>query len=163
VLAGGLATASGLGRHRAIDVPEVSTVYSRIVQQLAPTPVIVHCCAPGTPVAMLARAGVSGVGTDLGLLSTPDWDALGAAMEGGLWLFAGALTTSDPTAAPPSPDRVADAVLDPIRRLGLPPEVSTHTVITPACGLAGLSRAAAVNILRTLRTAAGIVGEGLYD
>ena len=54
-------------------------------------------------------------------------------------------------------------MLGPIRRLELPPELSTHTVITPACGLAGFSRTAAVNALRTIRTAAGIVGEGLYD
>jgi len=58
---------------------------------------------------------------------------------------------------------VAAAVLGPIRRLELPPEISTHTVVTPACGLAGFSRPAAIAALRTIRTAAGIVGEGLYD
>jgi hypothetical protein len=84
-------------------------------------------------------------------------------MEQGLWLFAGALPTSDPAAALPSADRVADAVLGPIRRLGLPPEVGAHTVITPACGLTGFSRPAAISALRSIRGAAAVVGERLYD
>lgn len=163
VLSGGIATASGLGKHRAIDVPEVSTVYTTIVERLGQTPVIVHSCAPGTPIRMLATAGAAGVAVDLALLGTPDWDALGAAMEQGLWLFAGALPTDDPPAPSRSADQVADAVLAPIRRLGLPPEISTHTVITPACGLAGFSRDQAIAALRTVRSAASIVGEGLYD
>lgn len=163
VLGGGIATASGLGRHRPIDIPEVSTVYSRIVEHLGDAPVIIHCCAPGMPVEMLAKAGVSGLALDLGLLGTTDWDALGTAMEQGLWLCAGALPTDEPAALGPSSDRVAAEVLAPLRRLGLPPEISTHTVITPACGLAGFTRSAAVAALRTVRTAAGIVGEGLYD
>lgn len=163
VLAGGVTTASGLGRHRAVDVPEVSTVYSRLVVQLDPTPVIVHSCAPGTPIELLARAGVAGVALDLGLAGTGDWDALGAAMEQGLWLGAGALPTDRPAAAPPSPDRVADAVLAPLRRLGLPPESAVHTMVSPACGLAGYPRDGAIAALRTVRSAAAIVAEGIYD
>lgn len=163
VLGGGVATASGLGRHRAVDVPEVSTVYTRLVEQLGDTPVIVHSCAPGTPIAMLSRTGIRGLALDLGLLGTADWDALGAALEDGRWLVAGALPTSDPSAALPSADRVAATVLDPVRRLGLPPEISTHTVISPACGLAGFSRQAAISALRTVRSAAGIVSERLHD
>jgi methionine synthase II (cobalamin-independent) len=163
VLAGGIATASGLGRHRAVDIPEVSTVYSRLVERLGETSVIVHSCAPNTPVELLAKTGVAGLALDLGLLATRDWDALGTAMELGLWLFAGALATGDPTGPETSPDRVGAAVLGPVRRLGLPPEVSGRTVVTPACGLAGFSRERAIAALRTVRTAAGIVGEGLHD
>lgn len=163
VLVGGIATASGLGKHRAIDIPEVSTAFSRTVEQLGDTPVLVHCCAAGAPTEMLARTGVNGLSLDLGQLGTADWDALGAAMEQGLWLFAGALPTSDSAAAVPSPDSVADAVVTPLRRLGLPPEISTHTVVTPACGLAGFTRDGAMTALRTVWKAASIVGEGLYD
>lgn len=162
VLAGGVPTASGLSRHQPIDIPEVSAAYSRIVGQLSPAPVIVHCCAPGAPIGLLAGVGVAGVALDLGLLATADWDALGAAMERGLWLCAGALPTADPAAAS-SADRVADVVLSPLRRLGLPPEVSAHTILTPACGLAGFTRDAAIRALRTVRRAAAIVGEGIHD
>ncbi|HEY5978117.1 MAG TPA: hypothetical protein VIT41_00660 [Microlunatus sp.] len=162
VLGGGIATASGLGRHRPVDIPEVSTAYTRLVERLGRTPVIVHCCAPGTPIELLATAGVTGLALDLGLLGTADWDALGVALEQGHWLLAGALATTDPLVATTA-DQVAAAVLGPLRRLELPPEISTHTVVTPACGLAGFSRTGAVAALRTIRTAAGIVGEGLYD
>lgn len=164
VLAGSIATASGLSRHRPIDLPEVSTVYTRIVERLGDTALVVHSCAPDVPIVMLSRAGVAGLALDLSLLGSADWDAIGAAMEqDGLWLFSGALPTTDPTTALPSPDRVAGAVLGPIRRLGLPPEISAHTVITPACGLAGFTREQAVNALRTVRRAAAIVGEGIHD
>ncbi len=163
VLGGDIATASGLGRHRAVDIPEVSTAYSSLIERLGETPVIVHCCAPGAPIDLLTTAGVTGLALDVSLLTTPDWDALGAALEEGHWLFAGALPTADPSAATLTADQVAGAVLGPIRRLELPPEVSTHTVVTPACGLAGFSRTAAISTLRTIRNAAGIVGEGLYD
>lgn len=163
VLAGGIATASGLGKHRAIDIPEVSTAYSRLVERLGDTPVVVHSCAPGLPIEMLAKAGAAGVAVDLVLLGTQEWDALGAAMEQGLWLFAGALPTADPMAAEASPDQVAAATLAPIRRLGLPPEISAHTVITPSCGLAGFSRTGALRGLRIVRSAASIVAEGIHD
>jgi methionine synthase II (cobalamin-independent) len=163
VLGGGIATASGLGRHRPVDIPEVSTAYTRLVERLGDTPVVVHCCAAGTPIELLVNAGVTGLALDLSLLGTADWDALGAALEQGHWLLAGALPTSDPSVTAGTPDQVAAAVLGPIRRLELPPEVSTHTVVTPACGLAGVARTAAIGALRTIRTAAGIVGEGLYD
>ena len=163
VLSGGISTASGLGRHRPVDIPEVSTAYTRLVERLDDTPVVVHCCAPGAPIELLADAGVTGLALDLSLLGTADWDALGAALEQGHWLWAGALPTADPSAASLTADQVASAVLGPIRRLELPPEISIHTVITPACGLAGFSRTAAITALRTIRTAAGIVGEGLYD
>lgn len=163
VLAGGIATASGLGKHRAVDVPEVSTVYTKIVEQLGETPVVVHSCAPGMPVELLANAGVAGVAVDLALLGTSDWDAVGESMEQGLWLFAGALPTNDGGATAPSPDQVANAVLAPVRRLGLPPEISSHTVLTPACGLAGFTHKSGVEALRTVRRAAGIVAEGIHD
>ena len=163
VLGGDIATASGLGRHRAVDIPEVSDAYTRLVERLGDTPVVVHCCAPGAPIGLLTTAGVRGLALDLSLLGTADWDALGAALEQGHWLFAGALPTNNPSAPPPTADQVASAVLAPIRRLELPPEFSTHTVVTPACGLAGFSRTAAISALRTVRTAAGIVAEGLYD
>ncbi|MFT4165058.1 MAG: hypothetical protein QM650_07420 [Microlunatus sp.] len=163
VLAGGIATASGLSRHRAIDIPEVSTAYTHLVDRLGDTPVVVHSCAPELPIAMLAKAGVAGVAVDLALLGTGDWDALGAAMEQGLWLFAGALPTDDPSATQRNPDQVAAATLAPIRRLGLPPEISSHTVVTPACGLSGFTRANGIRALRTVRRAASIVAEGIHD
>ncbi|MFP5283226.1 MAG: methionine synthase [Actinomycetes bacterium] len=157
VLTGAVSTASGFSRHRAVDRPEVSGAVAGVGQRLAEVglevPVAVHCCAPGVPVELLARAGVRGLSVDLNQLATADWDALGLAMEEGVWLGAGAL----PTDRSASPDEVAARVLRPLRTLGLDPEVAAHTVVTPACGLAGLPPAAAMQALRTVRTAAAIV------
>ena len=58
---------------------------------------------------------------------------------------------------------VAAGVLQPLRRLGLDPVVASRMVLTPACGLASRSRAEAIQVLRTLRTAAGIVTDQLPD
>ncbi|MDN5761378.1 MAG: hypothetical protein L0H41_03535 [Microlunatus sp.] len=163
VLAGQIHTASGLSRHRPVDVGEISTVYRQLVDRVDSVPVVVHCCAPEAPIAMLADAGIRGLALDLALLASADWDAIGASLEQNVWLLAGALATAEPGSTPPSADQVAADVLGPLRRLGLPPEISTHMVLTPACGLADFTRQSALLALRTVRTAAGIVDEGLYD
>lgn len=162
VLAGGVPTASGFSRHRVVDLPEVSGAISGIVERMAATsetPVAVHCCAAGVPVELLRRAGVRAVSLDLGLLTTKDWDAIGAGMSEGMWLGLGAL----PTDAKLSADQIARRVLGQVRTLGLDPEVSSRLVLTPSCGLASSSSAAAVRALRSLRTVAGIVTEQLSD
>ena len=163
VLAGSVPTASGFSRHRAVDLPEVSGAITGVVERLASSgsvPTAVHCCAPGTPIGLLHRAGVGGLALDLDQLSTADWDELGTAMEGGLWLGAGAL----PTDRALTVDQVAQRVLTPVRALGLDPALlAERLVLTPSCGLAGLAAPAAVQSLRTLRAAAGIVLEQLLD
>ncbi|GAA2105625.1 methionine synthase [Microlunatus panaciterrae] len=161
VLAGDIATASGFSRHRRVDRPEVGDSFAAFVTGLERVGVdaalTVHCCARGVPVELLHQSGVVGVGLDLELADSSTWDQLGAAMEGGLWLGAGALSTRGQLNA----DQVAASVLAPIRRLGLAPEVSSRMVLTPACGLAGLDQPAALRALRTLRTAADIVSDQL--
>lgn len=159
VLAGGVPTSSGFSRHRAVEPSEVSGAVTAVVEALraVDTPVWLHCCAADVPVRLLAGTGISTLSLDLTLADTATWDALGPAMEAGLWLGAGAL---DP-AASPTPDEVADRVLRPIRALGLDPAVSARTVLTPGCGLAGQERGTAVRSLATLRTAAGIVTDQL--
>ena len=96
---------------------------------------------------------------DLDRLAAPDWDAIGPALEDGLCLGLGALPTGRVLTA----DQVADRVLRSLRALDLAPELTTQTVITPACGLAGVAVEQAVQALRTLRTAAGIVTDQLIE
>lgn len=167
VLAGSVPTASGFSRHRSVDEMEIGETYAQLVNALATpatgAPVTVHSCAPGVPVALLHGAGVRGISLDLDQLTTADWDALGAAMESGLWLGAGALPTAVDGSAPLSADAVAGRVLRPLRALGLDPAIAAQLVLTPACGLAGHDPQAAVRALRTVRTAAGIVTEQLAD
>ena len=159
VLGGTIANASGLLRHRAVEVSEVSGAIIHVVDRLRPTPVVVHCCAAGVPVELLRSAGVAGVLVDIDQLSSADWDEVGASLEAGVWIGMGALPTDQAL----SPDQVARRVLPPLRDLGLEPPVAARVVITPACGLALSRRDAAVRALRTLRSAARIVDEQLAD
>jgi len=161
VLAGAVPTASGFSRHRTVDRPEVAAAVAGVVQRLAAggldVPVAVHSCAAGVPISLLHAAGVRAVSVDLDQLTAADVDALGTAMEGGLWLGAGAL----PADRLLPPQEVAARVLRPLRALGVEPSVSSRTVVTPACGLAGRTPAAAVAALRTVRQAAEIATEQL--
>ncbi|SDS76987.1 Cobalamin-independent synthase, Catalytic domain [Friedmanniella luteola] len=160
VMTGGVPTASGFSRHRVVDLPELSGAVEHVVERLAGTPVVVHCCAAGLPVDLLRGAGVAGVSLDLDQLVRADWDALGTGMELGLDLWLGAL----PTDRAPGADEVARRALAPLRALGLDPGLLTsRLVLTPACGLAGATVGEAVTALRTVRTAAGIVTEQLAD
>lgn len=160
VAGGAVPTASGFSRHRVVEPPELSGAVEHVVDRLGGTPVVVHSCAAGLPVELLRRAGVAGVSLDLDQLVPADWDALGAGVEQGLDLWLGAL----PTDRPASPDDVARRALGPLRELGLDPGLLTsRLVLTPACGLAGLGVRGAVEALRTVRTAAGIVTDQLAD
>jgi methionine synthase II (cobalamin-independent) len=161
VVAGAVPTASGFSRHRAVKENELREVYTRLVEALGDetigAAVVVHCCATGVPITLLHDAGVRGISLDLDQLTTADWDAIGAAMEDGMWLGAGAL----PTSSALSPDEVSERVLRPVRALGLEPAVAAHMLITPACGLALQEQGQAVRSLRTVRTAAEIVTDQL--
>lgn len=157
VLAGGIATASGLSRHRAVEPPEVSGTLSYLVERLGDTSVLVHCCAADPPVALLQGAGVRGVLLDLDRLDRAAWDAVGAGLEDGLQVGLGALPTSTPRTA----DEVARRVLGAVEDLALDPGRSGQLLLTPACGLAGLTAPDALRALRTVRTAAEIVTEQL--
>lgn len=172
VLGGSLSTASGFSRHRPVDRPEVFDVYTALVEHVG-RPVVVHCCAPGAPVGLLRRAGVSGVALDLGLMSTREWDEVGEGLSettggtsggtsgGAFWFGAGALATDGPAPVVPRPDAVAARVLGRLDDLGLDADAGLRTVLTPACGLARFDRAGATAALRSLRSAADIVTDRL--
>ncbi len=161
VLAGAIPTASGFSRHRSVDIPEVSGSISAITEGLggAGVETWVHCCAANPPVGLLDRAGAAAVLIDLDQLRPPDWDVIGPAIEAGLLIGLGVV----PSGQTPTADLVADRVVGALRPLDLPPEITTLTVLTPACGLAGSSVDAAVQVLRTLHTAADIVTDQLAE
>ena len=160
VLAGSIATASGFSRHRAVDIPEVSATLRYVIDRVAAvddTPVAVHCCANGVPIALLDRAGAQGIFVDVDQLTSQDWDAIGTVLERDHWIGMGAL----PTNRMLTPDQVARRVVGRIRDLGLEPDVAGQLLVTASCGLAELSEADALKVLRTIRTAASIVTEEL--
>jgi methionine synthase II (cobalamin-independent) len=159
VLAGSVATASGLSRHRPVEVPEVSTALSQLVERLrvVETDVLVHCCAADPPVEELRGAGTRGGLFDLDQLAGQEWDAIGPALEAGWEVGLGAAPTDRVLTA----DQLARRVLPALRDLGVEPSRSDQLILTPACGLASATRTSAIAALRALRSAADIVAEQL--
>jgi methionine synthase II (cobalamin-independent) len=146
VLAGGLPTASGLGRLRSVEgsvaVQGLATVLAAAADAGATT--VVHCCAPRPPVGLLARTGAAALSLDTSLLGPQAWESVAAAVEDGVRLWAGVLPTSGalPSAADASA-RLARSWQD----LGLPLPGLADVVVTPACGLAGCTPAQARALL----------------
>jgi hypothetical protein len=166
VLAGELRTASGFGRLRAVE-EQVAVDGLRAVLDAATAAgavaTVVHCCAADVPVPLLARAGAGAVGADVSLLGEKGWEAVAEAVESGVGLWAGALPVTGPAGpgggSPSGPDDAVEAVWGPWRRLGLSAAGLAEVVLTPACGLAGLTPAQARSVVAATRRAAGLLGE----
>jgi methionine synthase II (cobalamin-independent) len=182
VVAGLVPTQSGMSRLAAV---EADTVQDLLGQVLAATPAdtIVHCCATGVPFGIIQKAGAGALAFDLSQLRRGEEDAVAEAAEAGLGLLTGAVPAvpSDTgagqaggagpaTAARERPGQAsgarptAERVIRMWRRLGLPlatcPE---QAVITPACGLAGATPAAAREALARCREAASLLAELIED
>jgi methionine synthase II (cobalamin-independent) len=144
VLAGRVPTESGFGTLRAVETSEARGHLASIVAAVA-APVVVHCCAPDVPVDLVRTAGATAIALDLSLLR--DLDPIGEALDAGLGLVAGAGGT---TAAD-----VAGRVQEFWKRLGFPLErLPEQVVVSPPCGLAGVSWADARAALTATREAA---------
>ena len=182
---GGIPTPSGLSRVREVD-EEVLRAKLREVLDATRAYTIVHCCASGYPFEIINGAGANAVSFDLSLLKHHEYDKLAETVEGGLGLFIGALSVEglardsarapardsdggrrrpsqrDEDAGPPqpTPEGTANAIREVWQRIGLPPVACTkQVVISPACGLAGVSPDQARDALRWCREAARILPE----
>lgn len=166
-LAGRVPTASGLNTVAAIDRTVASQRLEAVIRAGAAF-TVVHCCAGPAPFPEIKAAGGQAVSFDVGLLSNQDIDVVAEVAEDGMALFAGALATANArqlASGPPlAPRHTARSVVTLWRRTALPPErMAGQVVITPACGLAGLSRAAARAALEHCREAARIAPEMIAD
>jgi hypothetical protein len=143
VLAGRVRTASGYRTHRPVEAAVAEDTLRSLVAVAGDDPVVVHCCAPGVPFALLRGAGARAVSFDLSLLTERDDEAIGEAVEGGTALFAGVVPATPAGAAGLSdPAGTVSGVRTLWRRLGLSPGLLAASVtVTPACGLAGASPA----------------------
>jgi hypothetical protein len=170
VIAGLVPTQSGLSRLAAV---EPDTVQDRLSQVLAATPAypVVHCCATTVPFGTIQRAGAGGVAFDLSQLRRGEEDGVAEAAEAGMGLLTGAIPAA---AAPPGgarqmiepggPRETAERVIRLWRRLGLPlATLADQAVITPACGLAGVSPAGARAALTRCREAAAMLPEMIEE
>jgi methionine synthase II (cobalamin-independent) len=166
-LAGRVPTASGLNVVRAL---EPMTAIQRLAAVLAAAgaagaaATAVHCCAGEVPFREIAAAGAGAVSFDLASLRDADVDLVAELAEAGVVLMVGALPTAAvPRLAtgPPRPARQTAAdVAELWHKTGLAAgQLASEVVITPGCGLAGVSPAAASAALAHCREAARIAPE----
>jgi methionine synthase II (cobalamin-independent) len=164
VLNGMLPTASGFGRLRPVEAPVVAEGLSAVLDAATSAGAVltvVHCCDRYVPVALLGRTSAGAIAADVSLLDTARWDQVAEVTEAGTGLWAGIPVQQGPGEA--RPDLAADAIWVPWRRLGLAPGSASSIVLTPACGLAGSSPAAARAAQALVRQAADVLAERAAD
>jgi methionine synthase II (cobalamin-independent) len=150
VLAGQIPTESGYGTLRPVETEAATAALTSMVIA-AGVPTVMHCCAADAPIGIFRAAGAAGVALDLELVK--DLDPVGEALDAGVGLFAGVVPTQ--ANVEPSSTAAADRVKDVWRTLGFSPNhLAAQVVVTPACGLAGLSAAHARAITTACREAA---------
>jgi methionine synthase II (cobalamin-independent) len=153
VIGGGIPTASGFGRHRTVHPPEADALLRRVVDAITATGArpVVHSCAAGVPLALLAGAGFAAVSFDLGL-ADPD-DSWSEVFEAGTDLWPGVVPSVDADVTDADLGRRVERFF---ARLGFDEDAyASRTVVTPTCGLAGASPAWA---RRALSLAQGVAG-----
>jgi hypothetical protein len=141
VAAGHVKSASGFDVLRAPDETELRDRLNAVIESAGAG---VHCCAADVPLRMLGRA--SFVSLDMRLLTTKQYDALGELAENGVQLFLGGGTDTE--------------IRNLWRAVGHPAErLPSSVVVTPPCGLAGCSPAAARAAMRQARETARRLAE----
>jgi hypothetical protein len=143
VLEGSLATSSGYDHVRAVE-PQVVSDGLRAVLGVHDGPTVLHCCHPRAPLPLLRGTGAGALALDLTTASPARWESVASTIEGGVGLHAGVLATDGSTGA----DTAVRALLEGFERAGLGPEALAGVVVTPACGLAGLTPEGARRVQR---------------
>jgi hypothetical protein len=144
VLAGSLPTPSGYGTVSAVAEPEARELLATVVGragEVTGQPVVLHCCAPRPPVALLAATGAGALSLDATTLDGAPaalLDALGEAWDGGSTLLLGLVPALAPPGPPPDLHRLAEPALRLVDRLGFNRSILREQAVpTPVCGLAG--------------------------
>jgi hypothetical protein len=176
VAGGEVPTASGLSR---IAPVEADVLRERLAQVIASTGkyTVVHSCSAAVPFGIIRAAGARALSFDLSQLRRGEEDAVAEAAEAGMGLLTGVVPTGPaPDAGTARPaDRsgpagpgdgsaearqAAERVIRLWRRLGLPLDTCPEqAVITPACGLAGVSPVQARAALTRCREAGSMLAE----
>jgi methionine synthase II (cobalamin-independent) len=135
VLNGAVRTRSGWGRLDPLDPAEAQTMLAEVLAA-GTSARVVHCCAPDIPVQLLLAAGADAVSFDLDLVRDAHLDAYAQAVDAGTHLIVGAVPTSRAISGAETAERVATFW----NRLGF--SVGTmreRTIVSPSCGMAGLT------------------------
>lgn len=157
VLAGTVATPSGWGTVRAVDLALARDTLRAVLEVAESGARVVHCCAADVPITLLHQAGADGLSVVAALITERDYDELAEAVDAGLRLWLGVLsgidTEPDFDTARATANRLASA-------LGIAPADRAATIVpTPACGLARASDEHARHALAVVRD----VGSWLLD
>ncbi|WP_414637792.1 methionine synthase [Actinomycetospora sp.] len=142
VLAGSLPTPSGYGTVRTVPGADARAGLATLVtaaRDAGAVGVVVHCCHPTPPLALLGATGADAVAVDLTALdrSGAVLDALGELWDAPTELWLGVVPSTDPEGRPELAD-LARPALELADRLGFDrARLADRAVVTPACGLAG--------------------------
>jgi hypothetical protein len=141
VLEGTLPTASGFGKVRAVDRQVVAAGLTMVLEA-HDGPTVLHSCHPRAPIPMLRAIRPGAIAVDLTSATPARWESLAATLESGTDVYAGCLPTG-PDAPVPSVRELARGIRESLDRAGLGPQWLAHLTVASACGLAGLTPAAA--------------------
>jgi len=154
VLEGSLPTSSGFGRARAVD-PQVVMRGLEAVLCAHAGATVVHCCAASAPLPLLRAIGAGALAIDLTAATSARWESVAATLDAGTGVWIGCLPTDGS-----GTDLGARAlVLEGFERSGMGSEALRGLVVSPACGLAGLTPQGARTVLRTALDTARRLGE----
>lgn len=158
VLDGQLRSASKLRRLPPIDAGLVQDTLRNSMEDLHRLGVgtLIHSCAPGVDVELLAKTGVKAIALDTSLITHKQFDALGSALDAGLTLWAGCVPTTTDVRHPAS---VVARLRELLSRVGFASDIVDQLVITPACGLAFADVDAAVAITRLCADVASMLND----
>ena len=144
VLEGSLPTSSGYGRVRAVD-PQVVVRGLQAVLAGHDGPTVVHCCHPSAPLPLLRATGAGALAVDLTGATPARWESVAATLDAGTGVWAGCL----PTDGSGSDTAARALVLEGFERSGLASDALRGLVVSPACGLSGLTPEGARGVLRS--------------
>ncbi|GAB3263482.1 uroporphyrinogen decarboxylase/cobalamine-independent methonine synthase family protein [Arthrobacter pigmenti] len=189
VLAGAIPTASGYRTLRSVPEPEVLAAWraaAEAAREAGAAEVAVNGPATGVPLRKLDETAVDAAGVDVDGLSMAQWEDLAGAIEAGrrVWLRLATETTTatTPAAVPdgaaadrrerqhadadgrepgevPQVSRLANQVLEPWRRLGLPSSQLRQLLLLPASSMADVGPLKARRILNRLTSTADALNQ----
>lgn len=145
---GRIPTASGFGKHRRVDLPDLVAALKPFADGAW-----LHCCAPGRWLDVAKRAGFAGVAVDSRLASL---DELAEWRDAGRGLILGVVDTAR------GPQTTDDLVREALRVLrAIQVDSLDGLLLGTACGMSGWNRTSVVPQLDALRKAAALVEEAM--
>ncbi|MDO5065774.1 MAG: methionine synthase [Propionibacteriaceae bacterium] len=152
---GGVTTASGFSRHRAVGEDELAAALGPFAAGAW-----LHCCAPGEWLNTAGRAGFRTIAVDSRLFRGIGIDPLVSWAQDGGAVALGVVDTASRLRQPV--DALLTEALRVLRPLELGQEaVGDQVMLTTACGLAGWQVGEAAGQLDSLREAARLLPENL--